>query len=312
MKPHSSLIYPLHPSAKSADSAGSMAPQATNAPIQCRHCQGEHDRGYRSLGAEPSPASVEAWVLWRWESCTACRKAELEGCEKCGARYDFSDLVTKEFSHQSLLMEWIYLWIFFVGFPPASLYGLHRQYQEAQARGGSTGPCGRKPTSKRLWRAPVFMSAFSLHGCTGKKDPTKDEWDTFHKGGAGECSVNRWSPRLFACKTPCKAHEGPCKLLWIPLWILWEASKKKSWAVLQIDLQPLQNISSICPWFTKLKMVTFHCHVHLWEGRLVLLFLVPRLLQQFLAQPVRSGFELTPSEEFKTLVYEPNKPIFSQ
>jgi hypothetical protein len=88
--------------------------------------------------------------------------------------------------------------------------------------------------------------------------------------------------------------------------------------VLQIDLQPLQNISSICPWFTKLKMVTFHCHVHLWEGRLVLLFLVPRLLQQFLAQPVRSGFELTPSEEFKHLCmnqtnqYSPNKQLAFQ
>ena len=126
-----------------------------------------------------------------------------------------------------------YLWIFFVGFPPSSLYGLHRQYQEAQGRCGIDWPMWQKAYQQ----APLTCSCFYvgifvawvhwMHGgWTGKKDPTKDEWDTFHKGGAGACSVNRWSPRLFACKAPCKAHEGPCKLLWIPLWILWEGSEK--------------------------------------------------------------------------------------
>ena len=110
MKPHSSLIYPLHPSAKSADSAGSMAPQATNAPIQCRHCQGEHDRGYRSLGAGPSPASVEAW-----STESALTMGKLHGVQKSRAwrlREMWSSLWLlrlgdQRVSHQSLLMEWI-------------------------------------------------------------------------------------------------------------------------------------------------------------------------------------------------------------
>ena len=304
MKPHSSLIYPLHPSAKSADSAGSMAPQATNAPIQCRHCQGEHDRGYRSLGAGPSPASVEAW-----STESALTMGKLHGVQKSRAwrlREMWSSLWLlrlgdQRVSHQSLLMEWITYGYSLSAFPQPACMACIANIKRHRRAGGIDWPMWQKayqqaPLTRSCFYVGIFVAwVHWMHGgWTGKKDPTKDEWDTFHKGGAGECSVNRWSPRLFACKAPCKAHEGPCKLLWIPLWILWEGSKRKSWAVLQIDLQPLQNISSICPWFTKLKMVTFHCHVHVWEGRLVLLFLVPRLLQQFLAQPVRSGFELTP------------------
>ena len=170
MKPHSSLIYPLYPSAKSADSAGSMAPQATNAPIQCRHCQGEHDWGYRSLGAGPSPASVEAW-----STESALTMGKLHGVQKSRAwrlREMWSllwllRLGDQRVSHQSLLMEWITYGYSLSAFPQPACMACIANIKRHRRAGGLTGPCGRKPTSKRLWRAPVFMSAFSLHGCTG-------------------------------------------------------------------------------------------------------------------------------------------------
>jgi len=75
-----------------------------------------------------------------------------------------------------------YLWIFFVGFPPASLYGLHRQYQEAQARGGIDWPMWQKayqqaPLTRSCFYVGIFVAwVHWMHGgWTGKKDPTKDE-----------------------------------------------------------------------------------------------------------------------------------------